>query len=253
MSHFATRLPIVLIVSAQRFPVSWAAAFLVSSITLLFGCGGGGSGSSTTVNNQSCGVDSYQPNYVAEMTANSGQLLQWSAFPISVAYYNSDSWTFQMKAAAAAALNAWTSASGGRITFTSSNDTSTADLTMKWELSETLGGNTVGLTTLTFSSSTIRDTDIRLAAYDAPFVQRSLNDLTEIATHEVGHALGIGGHSPVRSDLMYAYINPSSPVAPNSRDWNTLRTAYCDDFKSRSRAAITGPTQTITIACPNHE
>lgn len=49
-----------------------------------------------------------------------------------------------------------------------------------------------------------------------------------LASHEMGHALGIDGHSPERSDLMYAYANASG--IPTARDLNTVRAAYCTDF-----------------------
>jgi len=237
----------------SRAPWASTLATLGASImtAILLGCGGGG-GSSTNsqVINQSCGADSYLPNYVGDVATNSGQLLRWSAFPVSVAYYTPETWSPEMKVATDAALASWNSTSGGKINFVVTTDTTTADITIKWELTETLGGSTVGLTTLSFSSTTIKDADIRVAAYGAPFVQRSLSDLTEIVTHEMGHALGIGGHSSTKTDLMYPYINPASPDSPNGRDWNTLRTAYCDDFRARSRGVLSGPLQTVTFACP---
>ena len=48
--------------------------------------------------------------------------------------------------------------------------------------------------------------------------------LTLIATHELGHALGISGHSPSTDDLMYEAPGPQ--LAITTRDRNTLLLAY---------------------------
>ena len=48
--------------------------------------------------------------------------------------------------------------------------------------------------------------------------------LTLIATHELGHALGISGHSPSTDDLMYEAPGPQ--LAITTRDRKTLLSAY---------------------------
>jgi predicted Zn-dependent protease len=45
------------------------------------------------------------------------------------------------------------------------------------------------------------------------------------AKHEIGHALGIWGHSPLETDVMYlAQVRNSPPISP--RDINTLQRIY---------------------------
>jgi len=46
------------------------------------------------------------------------------------------------------------------------------------------------------------------------------NPLSALVTHELGHAVGIGGHSPDAGDVMYP--SPATSV-PSSRDITTLR------------------------------
>lgn len=46
------------------------------------------------------------------------------------------------------------------------------------------------------------------------------NPLRALVTHEFGHAVGIGGHSPDARDVMYAQ---PSVLAPSERDAQTLR------------------------------
>ncbi len=49
--------------------------------------------------------------------------------------------------------------------------------------------------------------------------------------HELGHALGINGHSPYPSDLMYAVQQPGIST-PQTRDLNTAMSAYLGYFST---------------------
>ncbi len=57
-----------------------------------------------------------------------------------------------------------------------------------------------------------RDRDIRLLV------------LKNVVTHELGHALGLLGHSPMRADLMFAETDETSRLSP--RDINTIKKLY---------------------------
>lgn len=49
--------------------------------------------------------------------------------------------------------------------------------------------------------------------------------ITSAASHEFGHALGIWGHSPVETDIMYfSQVREPPPISP--RDINTLKRIY---------------------------
>ena len=45
-----------------------------------------------------------------------------------------------------------------------------------------------------------------------------------IFVHEMGHALGLGGHSPDPSDVMYKSVGAATE--PSARDRETLRLLY---------------------------
>jgi predicted Zn-dependent protease len=51
-------------------------------------------------------------------------------------------------------------------------------------------------------------------------------DISAIAAHEFGHALGIDGHSADSRDLMHPIHNMGAPCRITSRDLNTLLWLY---------------------------
>lgn len=54
---------------------------------------------------------------------------------------------------------------------------------------------------------------------------RSSKSLQATARHEIGHALGIWGHSPFTEDVMYfSQVRDAPPISP--RDINTLKKVY---------------------------
>jgi hypothetical protein len=57
-------------------------------------------------------------------------------------------------------------------------------------------------------------------------IEQSLPDAfqVQVIAHELGHSLGIEGHSTVQSDLMYA--NAHLPAVITTRDQNTVLQAY---------------------------
>jgi predicted Zn-dependent protease len=54
--------------------------------------------------------------------------------------------------------------------------------------------------------------------------------------HEMGHALGIWGHSPDPGDTMYARVTHETPQL-SDRDRNTLRKLYARPIGSRVAGA----------------
>jgi predicted Zn-dependent protease len=47
-----------------------------------------------------------------------------------------------------------------------------------------------------------------------------------VIVHEIGHALGLLGHSPLRDDVMFAILADEPVQRPTERDLATLRRLY---------------------------
>jgi hypothetical protein len=53
-----------------------------------------------------------------------------------------------------------------------------------------------------------------------------LHDLYAVVLHEMGHALGLGGHSPIPGDIMYRSVSATATAGLSDRDRATLTALY---------------------------
>lgn len=118
----------------------------------------------------------------------------------------------------------------GCFTFVFVNEPGEADIVCRWVDQANLLANPAegGEARLTFKGSIISKAKLTLLTMrgDAP---ADTNEVAAVALHEVGHCLGIVGHSPSPSDVMYFAINPDAKGAftgLSSRDVETLRKMY---------------------------
>ncbi len=224
----------------------WSALLLLPLLTSCGGGGGGGNGpqappldSATPVpdnSSSSCG-QTFAPNYGASVT-----LLHWERFPLRVFFVQDAQFSTARQAIAVAGFNQWVAATGNRADYTIVTQASQAEISVSFFRFTGGSGDTLGTTTVSFTGdNVIRSAEIELG------VTSNRSDDTLTAAHEFGHALGISGHSPNLTDLMYFSGNLSGDVT--TRDLNTIRTAYCDDFNrsaNRTSSAV-GPLKTIVI------
>ncbi len=233
-----------------RFSRFGAALVAASSlIPLLASCGGGGASSSKTRNaatpvpttststSTTCNNSTYTPNYASSVT-----LLHWSLFPISVFFKQDAQFSTARRNLALAGFNRWVAATGNRSDYTVVSSASNADVVVSFYKFTGGSGDTLGTTTVSYSGDNV----IRSATVELGITGDNSDD-TLTAAHEYGHALGITGHSPTETDLMYFTGNLSGAVT--TRDLNTALTAYCNNFNrssNRSVAAV-GPLKTIVM------
>lgn len=217
---------------------------------LLSSCGGGGSSGlakttptpTSTYVPSGCDAATYAPNYITQNSGDAGDATSsgfsfWRHFPISVYIAPTDSAT---RASTVKGFNEWVVATGNRASYKIVSSATGADLTVKFSaLSPT--SNTLGLTTVYYiqGQNYITNAEMELFVYNADGSVNSANNSNginqTIAAHEFGHALGIGPHSLVASDLMYYSIGPDEGFKPvSTRDLNTLKSIYCNNFPTAS-------------------
>lgn len=210
---------------------------LVVLAWLLAGCGGGG----PQVGEQRvCSADAFLPNYVPQLN----HLLYWDRFPVSVYFVRDERYSDDYRTLALQGFDLWVQATGGVVRYVEVDSPKGAQITVSFDPK-----TKDGLTTYRYypSSGRMVSAQISVGTRDGnPLAIRG------VAAHEFGHAIGIGGHSPDASDLMYPQITPSTPIAVSQRDLNTVKTAYCSYFLDRSRAVPPMPDETpveATVIC----
>jgi hypothetical protein len=222
-----------------------AVLLLISVFCLLTGCGGGGGGTQAATDPLI-----YTPNYIDSLD----HLLHWQTLPIRVFFAIPGNWsTYYTADLPAAAAESWnqpnwheflvvvTKASEANVVCTVV-DTPPAN----WST------NQVGQTEYHYDpktnvmSSAPGDVTVMVTIHNHFGTRLSSAEMQGVIAHELGHALGIGGHSPNSSDLMYAMEQPEI-VTPQLRDLNVIRTAYQAYFGNKSVLPESSATPTSLV------
>lgn len=250
------------------FRSGFCAFALLAGGALLSSCGGGGGGglatatatpsatatpaagatSGSAYTPSGCTATTYSPNYITSNSGDAG-FTYWQHFPISVYIAPTDSAT---RAATVAGFNEWVTATGGKASYNIVSSSTGADLSVSFE-PLAADSSTLGLTTVYYNGNVIDHDTMQLFVYNSDgsvnTAQNQSGANQTIAAHEFGHSLGIGPHSLVQGDLMYYAISGNEGIKPvSTRDLNTLKTIYCNNFPTASalHSLSTGPLKSLT-------
>lgn len=131
------------------------------------------------------------------------------------------------------AFSEWQQALNNRIRFVYTTDFNQSDIVVKWEAKAK--GLQVGHQNIQWTDNTLTDADIHIALSNPQGRRLNELELKYVALHEIGHVLGIRGHSSDPADVMYATLQPKQ-ARLSPRDITTIRALY------QQKPDITNPT-----------
>jgi tetratricopeptide (TPR) repeat protein len=168
-------------------------------------------------------------NYLAYAIPN-GKVIHWDTKRMPLKVYVSDGtgvegWTPSMKSLVSEAMSAWSSATHNAVRFTTTNHPDRADIIVRWK--RNFSHNKIGENPFESIGDTIVRSDLVIATFvSATGPQMPISELRKTIIHEMGHAIGIQGHSPYPEDIMYWSVNPEQGGALTARDKATISMLY---------------------------
>lgn len=140
------------------------------------------------------------------------------------------------------AMDQWSAASNGKVSFTLVNDQTDADIICEWT------DNPKDLLTPMEGGECRMSCDSDGTPFRAEIIiltkpqKDHLTDQTEsmliVCLHELGHGLGIHGHSSQLGDIMFAFASPMKKQMLSERDKKTIQKLYATDQPATSAGKL---------------
>lgn len=142
------------------------------------------------------------------------------------------------------ALDIWMNVLDHQLSYTLQSTPEQADIRVSWVNTLDTRGHlgdggtayTAGLTSPRLQDDQLQFMDVRLATFNILGEPQNANLIYAVAIHELGHALGLLGHSDHPEDVMFA--RNKQIIQPSPRDIRTLRALYAGraDIDNRTAA-----------------
>jgi tetratricopeptide (TPR) repeat protein len=188
------------------------------------------------------GLDGSGPNYL-DQAKDAGQLMRWSLLKMPLKLYVDEHpdktvQNFQpgYKRLVAVSMDQWVRALGGQIGYAFAPTRAEADIVVVWINALSQKGfrskdgslhYTAGLTHPTMENNLLRQMTVQIATLDVVGRPQPPEEIENTILHELGHALGIRGHSPDPKDVMSAESDGLNKLS--ERDIATIRKLYSLD------------------------
>jgi predicted Zn-dependent protease len=142
------------------------------------------------------------------------------------------------------AFDTWCAASGNTLSWQQVDNAAHADVVISWTNHPTqrVNGTEAGETNayakldhasgrgVIYGAKMSILTELNGQPFSDQFMEKTI-------LHETGHALGLQGHSPVRTDIMYYSINNDQEAQLTERDRTTMARLYAD-YQQSSDVAV---------------
>ncbi|MDX2085820.1 MAG: tetratricopeptide repeat protein [Candidatus Melainabacteria bacterium] len=173
---------------------------------------------------------------------HNGQVVHWEKARMPLKVYivpgnNVPGWKADYRAMVFQAMQAWQGATYNQVRFQETRNPAQADITVRWI--QQMAHNRIGENPFEARGNSIVRSDVTVSLFNGASGRvLSDNQVLQTITHELGHAIGIQGHSPFPEDLMYYASNPAQVGTLTQRDKATIRLLYKMEADISNKTAL---------------